>query len=502
MLDGEHISYQDFIDAGFTGPIRLLKKPRANFFAKHASLSPYRPAVWEKDLGTIDPLVYGLASDPKLVDMLRQLLGDDIILWGGSFVVRKPRHVHPWHCDIESCALEGGFATVWIGLANTRKDSGLKLIPGSHVYGATVQELSARESVSRDERTDDTVLRLANSQESGAQIVQPEIDDGEAIIFDGRMWHGSKNLLTDAVRVSLILQYARADKKLKIPDYSNLEWPFHFTDARPPVIAVAGQGDPDVNALVPAPVMALAKELQPSCHPIDKNLRCDEGDSFKPVPCFLGRTANAEYLECHYSVLMPGASPHRPHRHLEEEILIVMNGAGELVLPDAGTGDTPKIIPAKAGSAVYYPPYFPHTIQNKSDKPVTYAMMKWKSARLNAGRRLGPQFMPPSWLEDERPRSPKSMKLILEDRSAFLAKLHMHITRIEPDAGYGAHRDVHDVAIFLIQGEIQVLDSKIPAPAVVFLPGGCLHDMRSTGAETAKYVVWEFHIDASENAGH
>jgi hypothetical protein len=89
-----------------------------------------------------------------------------------------------------------------------------------------------------------------------------------------------------------------------------------------------------------------------------------------------------------------------------------------------------------------------------------------------------------------------AMTRLLEGPSAYLAKLHAHITQIEPGAGYDAHRDSHDVAIFLIQGEIQVLGDKIPAPAVVFLPGGCLHDMRSVGTETAKYLVWEFHKSA------
>jgi uncharacterized RmlC-like cupin family protein len=171
-------------------------------------------------------------------------------------------------------------------------------------------------------------------------------------------------------------------------------------------------------------------------------------------------------------------------------------------LPDEGAGGKTRIVPAPAGSAVYYPPYRAHTIQNNSDRPVSYAMIKWKSAKFNAGRRLGPYFKPSSWLEHNRDRGPVAMKTTLEGRSAFLAKLHMHTSRIEPGAGYGAHRDVHDVAIFLIRGEIEVIGKNVSAPAVVFLPGGCLHGMRSIGAETAKYIVWEFHIDALEHSEH
>lgn len=493
MSDGAQADYrEEFANAGFAGPVRLMTKPQALFFAKHLLLSkPGRPGAWHKALGRTDPLIYRIASGPKLVRILRELIGEDLVLWGASIVARKPREVHPWHCDMESCEPDGGFASVWIGLLNTQKENGLKFIRGSHTYGVTIQELTARERIPREGRTDDIVVRLANSQRSGAEIVQPEIRDGEAVVFDGRIWHGSHNDSADVTRVSLLLQYARSDKKVRIPDFRNLEWPFRFTDKRPPVVAVAGRGDADANALVPAPPKGLARELQLSVHPIDPNSRCEEGVSFTPVPCFLGRTANADFMECHYSVLMPGASPHPPHRHLEEEILVVMSGSAELVLPSSGRAA--EIIVSPAGAASYYPPYLQHTIRNASAEPVRYAMIKWRSASVSAAQHLDPLFLRSTWLQDDRARGPMAMRRLFEGPSAYLAKFHAHTTRIEPGAGYDAHRDSHDVAIFLLQGEIQVLGNKIPAPAVVFLPGGCLHDMQSAGTETAKYLVWEFH---------
>ncbi|WP_191909123.1 cupin domain-containing protein [Hypericibacter adhaerens] len=495
MADDARADYREaFANAGFVGPLPFMAKPQALFFAKHLRLSRQaRPAVWHKALGPSDPLIYKLASSPKLVGILQALIGEDLVLWGASVVTRKPGESHHWHCDMESCEPDGGFASVWIGLVNLQKDNGLKFIRGSHAYGVTVQELAAREGIPREGRTDDDVLRLANSQRGDAEIVQPEIGDGEAVVFDGRIWHGSHNDSAGVSRISLLLQYARSDRKIRVPDFRNLEWPFRFIDERPPVVAIAGRSDADANALVPPPG-DLPGELRPSLHPIDPGSRCEEGVSFTPVPCFEGRTANAEFMECHYSILMPGASPHPPHRHVEEEILVVMSGCAELVLP--ASGGATEIVSAPAGAASYYPPYRLHTIRNASAEPVRYAMIKWRSSFVSAVEPLGTVIVRSTWLQEGGPGGPMAMTRLFEGPSAYLGKFHAHVTRIEPGAGYDAHRDGHDVAIFLLQGKIRVRGKEIPAPAVVFLPAGCLHDMKSVGTQTAKYLVWEFHKSA------
>ena len=195
----------------------------------------------------------------------------------------------------------------------------------------------------------------------------------------------------------------------------------------------------------------------------------------------------------HYSILMPGASPHLPHAHLDEEILVVMSGAAELVVADLPRDSKPRILPAPAGSAIYYPPYQHHTIRNVSREPVRYAMLRWRSPGISANKHLPPYLVQADWLQSDRFRGPVAMLTLFEGPSAFLGKLHAHVTRILPGGGYKAHRDAHDVSIFLIEGEIAVLGKTIVAPGLVFIPAGRLHDMKALGTDPAKYVVWEFH---------
>jgi mannose-6-phosphate isomerase-like protein (cupin superfamily) len=495
-LDQGASQKESFARDGFVGPLKLLTKQQAVFLGRHLLLARERGPVWEKSLAAVDPLVHEIAVNAVLLHRLRDLIGDDIILWGASVVVRRPGEMHPWHCDIESSAPDGGFVSVWIGLLNTQKRSSLLLMSGSHTYGVTLQEAAAHAGVLRKDRTDEVVSRLAQSQSPGAAIVQPETSDGEAILFDGRVWHGSNNDVDGPPRVALLLQYARADITVKVPDLRNLDWPFQYKDERPPAVAVSGHGDPSRNRLVRPPAMRQPDALAASVHPIDPSSRCEDGRSFTPVHCFLGRTDNVDYLESHYSILMPGFSPHPPHAHLDEELLVVMSGAAELVVADSARDGNPKIVAAPAGTAIYYPPYQHHTIRNASSEPVRYAMLRWRSPAISANNHLPSRFVPAKWREADIFRGPVSMRTLFEGPSAFLGKLHGHVTRVLPDGGYEAHRDAHDVSIFLIEGEIAVLGKNIVAPAVVFIPAGHLHGMNNVGSDPAKYIVWEFHREA------
>jgi hypothetical protein len=92
-------------------------------------------------------------------------------------------------------------------------------------------------------------------------------------------------------------------------------------------------------------------------------------------------------------------------------------------------------------------------------------------------------------------------KRLFEGPTAYQGKLHAHSTRLTHGAGYAAHRDVHDVAIFLLDGEVTVMGERIAAPAVVFYPGGTLHDMTGSGEGLAKYLVFEFHRSANPGGG-
>jgi mannose-6-phosphate isomerase-like protein (cupin superfamily) len=88
---------------------------------------------------------------------------------------------------------------------------------------------------------------------------------------------------------------------------------------------------------------------------------------------FNGPTDQLSGLCAGMAVLDPGASPHPPHRHPEEEILIVAAGTGEI---ECG-GTTTQVGP---GDILYCAGGVLHGITNSGPVPLTFYWSKWLSS--------------------------------------------------------------------------------------------------------------------------
>ena len=73
------------------------------------------------------------------------------------------------------------------------------------------------------------------------------------------------------------------------------------------------------------------------------------------------------------ATLDPGASPHPPHRHPEEEILIVSHGTG--IIECDG-----KRIDVGPGAMMYCPAHMLHGITNTGSTQMTFYWSKWLAA--------------------------------------------------------------------------------------------------------------------------
>ena len=103
-------------------------------------------------------------------------------------------------------------------------------------------------------------------------------------------------------------------------------------------------------------------------------------DSFKVTPNDFGSqrqimrspTATLDELEMHVTTLLPGKNSHEPHRHANEELVIIREGTLETF-----ANNTWKTV--GPGSVIFNASNELHGVRNVSQAPVTYHVINWKS---------------------------------------------------------------------------------------------------------------------------
>jgi quercetin dioxygenase-like cupin family protein len=85
---------------------------------------------------------------------------------------------------------------------------------------------------------------------------------------------------------------------------------------------------------------------------------------------FAAPTATLDELEYHTTMLKPGGSPHPPHTHKNEELIIVKEGAVEAYV----NGEWK---PAPTGSLIFFASMVPHTVRNSGTVPARYHVVNW-----------------------------------------------------------------------------------------------------------------------------
>jgi non-haem Fe2+, alpha-ketoglutarate-dependent halogenase len=159
--------------------------------------------------------VYDLLTNPRIVALVRDLLGENVVGWGSHYFCKMPgdgKVVH-WHQDASYWPLTPSkTVTVWLAIDNADVENAcMRYIPGSHHYGHLTYELT--------EDAEDAVLNqmVANAEELG-QPVDVELKAGEVSMHSDLLLHGSEANRSNRRRCGLTLRYCAADVR------AGLDW--------------------------------------------------------------------------------------------------------------------------------------------------------------------------------------------------------------------------------------------------------------------------------------
>jgi hypothetical protein len=152
--------------------------------------------------------VWDLLTHPRIVAIVKDLVGGDAIGWGSHFFCKMPgdgKRVS-WHQDSSYWPLTPSKAvTVWLAIDDADVENAcMRYIPGSHVLGHLTYTLSETDESNVLNQTVPGAERLG-------QPVDVELKAGEISIHSDLLLHGSEANESARRRCGLTLRYCPAD---------------------------------------------------------------------------------------------------------------------------------------------------------------------------------------------------------------------------------------------------------------------------------------------------
>lgn len=152
--------------------------------------------------------VYDMMTNPKIVSVVRDLLGDDIIGWGSHFFCKMPGDgkAVAWHQDASYWPLTPSkTVTVWLAIDQADLGNGcMKFVAGSQMVGHLTYRPSSE--------ADHNVLNqsIDNAEQYGA-VINDELEAGRFSIHSDLLLHSSEPNQSVRRRCGLTLRYCTPD---------------------------------------------------------------------------------------------------------------------------------------------------------------------------------------------------------------------------------------------------------------------------------------------------
>lgn len=151
--------------------------------------------------------VYDILTNARIVDRIKDLIGDDVVAWGSHFFCKMPgdgKRVS-WHQDSSYWPLTPSMAvTAWLAIDDaTIENACMRFIPGSHHLGHLTYSLSENDEAN-------VLNQTVPGAESFGKPVDVQLKAGEISIHSDLLLHGSEANESSKRRCGLTLRYCPA----------------------------------------------------------------------------------------------------------------------------------------------------------------------------------------------------------------------------------------------------------------------------------------------------
>jgi quercetin dioxygenase-like cupin family protein len=208
-------------------------------------------------------------------------------------------------------------------------------------------------------------------------------------------------------------------------------------------------------------------------------------------------TATFERFECHISTLNAGNMSHPPHRHPQEEFIIIKEGTLDVFI----NGQVQRVGP---GSLFFFASNDLHNVTNAGDTPATHLVFNLTTAathavRVQAAADSAAQDKLRSTVFDWDKLAVKATKTgerreIVDSPTVTCAKFECHVTTLNPgEIPHAAHHHPDEELVIVKEGLMEVTINGVTQRAgpgsIIFYASNDEHGMKNAGTTTATYHV-------------
>ena len=159
--------------------------------------------------------IWDIATDPRILDHVADVIGPNIVCWATAILSKKPRDPKrvPWHQDASFWSLTPArTVTVWLAIDDADADnSAMRFIPGTHDGGALPIAKTDGASVFH--------IETANADAMGEPFTNA-LKAGQMSLHADMLIHGSQPNVSDRRRCGLTLRYCPPEVRITDADWA------------------------------------------------------------------------------------------------------------------------------------------------------------------------------------------------------------------------------------------------------------------------------------------
>ncbi|MFC1759316.1 phytanoyl-CoA dioxygenase family protein [Planctomycetota bacterium] len=148
--------------------------------------------------------VYDLLNEPRIVNVVADLLGENVIGWGSHYFCKMPGDGRPvaWHQDTAYWPMsESRTVTVWLAIDDADQENGcMKYVRGSHQHGLFDHRAESADATSVLDRG------ISNAEQYG-EVVDIPLRAGRITVHSDLLVHSSPANHSARRRCGLTLRY-------------------------------------------------------------------------------------------------------------------------------------------------------------------------------------------------------------------------------------------------------------------------------------------------------